>query len=411
MADFKVVYRTDEASWATTWEPGCPLCLTAVQVARNIATGHCYLQLKIENISDTTADRLKLTANITYADGSVETVTYEPLDADLPSHYVLRPDPIPLAGSKITSVEAHIAEVAVGKTLWKATGATFEAALQTPVQLPLELAAERRTELIDQGKNPDNFRFLAEDCDTWWHCSCGMPNVGNGRCARCGITREMIFSLQDESTLSLRANERKECQSRREKQRKKILRTSMAAIALIAVALGAAFSYVWLKTDLIFPNSRYDEAMELFESGNYEASYQVFAGLGTIKDAAAMKDACGFELGNQLFREGKFEEADRYYPRTSSSKEAVETSKRAIADETRAEGRLASAASMYDAIDEPELAQEARYQYVTENFEGDYNEHLLGFLRQLAKAEYEDAPELLDQYIAKWQPDHPEIAE
>ncbi len=410
MADYKVIYRRDYPAGTAPWEAGCPLCLNTVQVARNTATGECYLQLKFANISDAVVESFQANIVVSYQDGTREELSLRPLDADIPAYRFHQAEPVALAGSEIVDVGVSLVETATRTQSWKTQGEPFHSIATVPLALSEAAAQLRVSELADLGKSAADYPDAAQDHGEWWVCSCGMPNVGNGHCARCGIQRKTIFALQDEDTLNLRADRRKEVQDRRRKRKNKILGASVASVALIAVTLGGVFAYVWFKTDIIIPNSRYDEAMELFEAGDYKASYLAFVALGTTKDAEAMKDACGFELGNQYFREGKFEEADRCYPLDSFG-EDVGKSKRAIADETREEGRLASAAAMYDAIDEPELAQEARYQYVAENLEGDYNEYLLGFLRQLAKAEYEDAPELLDQYIAKWQAEHPEVAE
>lgn len=399
MADYKVVYRGDSTNGGVTWEPGCPLYLSAVQVARNTATGECYLQLKIVNVSDTTAESYKLEATIHYADGFTEAVTYEPLDANLPSHCVARPDPIALEGSQVSSVEACIKTVSGGGNQWFSTGALPENDEKEPVSLSPQASQERVIELKKLRKDPNCYQFAAIDHGAWWRCSCGTVNVGQGTCVNCNLPKRDILDLQNEDKLLERATQRK--------ARKKRTAIIWAAIGIAIIAI---FGFLLLKTDALVPNASYDRAMAHYENGEFEASFAGFQTLGSYRDAVALRDASAIELGSRDFRNGKFADAENWYL-TVSDREAVTDSKRRIADEMLSEGKLAMAALMYEYLGEAKLAQETRYQYITNNFDGDYNQHLVDFLKELAKEKYKDATELLKSYQEKWKGDHPEVME
>ena len=38
---YKVIVRRDLANGQATWEPGCPLVVSALQVSRDVETGAC----------------------------------------------------------------------------------------------------------------------------------------------------------------------------------------------------------------------------------------------------------------------------------------------------------------------------------------------------------------------------------
>lgn len=400
MSKYKVIYRGDATNGGTTWEPGCPLYLSAVQVARNTTTSECYLQLKLVNVSDTTVESYKLEATIHYADGSTEAVIYEPLDADLPSHCVARPDPIALEGSQVSTVEASIKTISTGDKQWVSTGALLESDNKALVALSPRASRERETTLKKLGKDPGCYKYAALDHDAWWRCSCGTANVGQGTCVSCHLPKKEVFDLQEEDVLLRRAKQRK---TRR-------TRTALISVTLVAIFFAALPLFLYFRTDIFVPNGSYEHALAQFRAGNYQESMKSFLALGTFRDSDALMRESALELGNQYFREGKFSEAEVRYA-IASDKEAAAENKLRIADETLNEGKLAMAALMYENLGEEELAQETRYQYITNNFDGDYNQYLVDFLKQLVKDEYKDAADLLKSYQEKRKSDHPEVME
>lgn len=121
MANYKVIFKatSNEPGAPTHWEPGCPLLIKAVQVARDTQTGDAYLQLKLWNLTDKTIGSFVLKAEITYQDGTRETVEVNPLDADIAPCYDYKPEPISLAHGNVDKAEARILAVTCGGAGWQ----------------------------------------------------------------------------------------------------------------------------------------------------------------------------------------------------------------------------------------------------------------------------------------------------
>lgn len=239
MGNFKVVFRSDNQGADTSpgWEPGCPLLVNAVQVSRNTDTGQCYLQLKLSNISGTIVNSFKLQADVSYADGTTETVELNPLDADIQPAKMYRPEPQELTGSEIASVTTHVLQVSQPTGRWHTQQAPAPIPTGEPLALEQFAAIERKHTLIDLEKSSDDYDRAIVDGDSWWVCPCGMPNVERDACCSCGMTRDALRQLEDEAYLHTKSAERKEIEQRRERKRKQFI---IAIIALAAIAvLGA----------------------------------------------------------------------------------------------------------------------------------------------------------------------------
>lgn len=395
MVNFKVIYRADIANGGVSWEPGCPLRLSAVQVARNTSTGKCYLQLKIENLSDKTVEKFKLTAEVTYADGSVETATYKPLDADLPSHHVLKPGPIPLAGSEVVTVQAYITDVVARTTLWKSSGVTFDAAPQAPVQLSPELAAERRAMLDRLGKNPDSLGFLAEDHSTWWRCSCGAYNVGKGTCIGCALPRDTIFDLQDENALRRSIGNRKSRRTKRAKMAAAIVASAVAVaiVAVVAVAVGTNQNKAF----------EYATAIQLQADGESYKAYEIFLSLGDYEDSASKAQETALAFTTYLISKNQPNNAARWLEESVPDEKTREDFLAMQAKESMESGRYIDATLWYYVAGDEASADEAKYQHIVANYDAIQDADTLfksnffhTALKELADKEYKDTAALRD---------------
>ena len=80
MANFKVVYRDERPAW----QPGCPILVEVVQVARDTESQRAFLQVRARNVSGGTVGAIEAEALVTSPDGSAETVPLSTLDADVP---------------------------------------------------------------------------------------------------------------------------------------------------------------------------------------------------------------------------------------------------------------------------------------------------------------------------------------
>ena len=60
MAIYSVIYRDEQPKW----QPGCPVYVSVVQVARNVEAARCYLQLKLQNLTDARIDKVVLAVHV-----------------------------------------------------------------------------------------------------------------------------------------------------------------------------------------------------------------------------------------------------------------------------------------------------------------------------------------------------------
>ena len=86
MQKCKIVFRSDRATKgknALTWEYGCPIEISAIQIARDTETAATFLQMKAQNISDEPVSSIAIDISITALDGESVQKQIKYLDADI----------------------------------------------------------------------------------------------------------------------------------------------------------------------------------------------------------------------------------------------------------------------------------------------------------------------------------------
>ena len=236
MANFKVVFRADSdgAERRTGWEPGCPILVKAIQVARDTQTGDAYLQLKVWNLTDQTVGSFALQAEVTYQDGTRETVEANPLDADIAPRHDYKPLPVHLAGGAIADVHARVLEATYGNASWHSAQPAAPLPQGAPLNLEQGLLVERQELLASLGKSADKYATSVLREDAWWVCPCGTPNVERSHCLRCGMPLDTLEKLEDEDYLRGKMRERKQAKER--KRRKTILLVLALVLGVLAAA-------------------------------------------------------------------------------------------------------------------------------------------------------------------------------
>lgn len=413
VADYKVVFRADGGGGGkpASWEPGCPLLVKAIQVARNTQTGEAYLQLKLWNLTDEVVESFTLMAEVTYRDGTQETLEVSPLDADIARGCSYRPEPAALAQGAVAAASARIVAATYGNTTWHSEQPVITTP-QQPLDLSEDALAERRILIADLGKPADEYSTRAFAGDGWWVCPCGTPNVGRERCVACSMSIGTLHKLEDEDYLNSRMRERLEAE-KRERRRKKVTRVALVTILLCCTALAAGYFFVFV------PSSAYDKAMEMAAGGTedrqqYANAYYEFQRLGNYRDSEQQAVEAALGYVEEWVMSGQAEEATSWIGHRLDNPNPdwnlINSSAEAKAQKYIDEGRYASAAAWFDFIGDDERSNEAKYQYVTSNIDGDFSDFVLFYLRDLAEAGYEDAESLLESYSAAWS-DQIEAAE
>ena len=199
MANYKVIYRDENPKW----QPGCPMRIEVVQVSRDTESQAAFLQIKTRNVSANTIDAIEISAHATAPDGTVETVEFSTLDANVAAGGEWIPKALRLSSSEIEQVTTFVTR--------SGDATSFEPAIALPGQelLPLSPEAQRarKAELKAAGLNPEKLQDRIYRNDDWWICSCGALNVGRETCHSCDAPLELLLRLEDGEWLEERDRE------------------------------------------------------------------------------------------------------------------------------------------------------------------------------------------------------------
>lgn len=212
MSDYNIIYRSEVGSTtdAPLWEPGCPIQVLVVQVPRNTKTAKTYLQLKVKNVSSGAVGSIIGEASVVYSDGQTDSVNLGFFDADIQQSETKALKATPLPKPNIESVSVTIKRTEGEKGTWESS----EAPIRIPVPESLELSelasCERSFRLTQNGVNPQQLSGRVHDEGAWWICSCGQLNLDRGTCCECGVNKQDLFNLENDSELSEACLKRKE---------------------------------------------------------------------------------------------------------------------------------------------------------------------------------------------------------
>ena len=121
--------------------------------------------------------------------------------------------------------------------------------------------------------------------------------------------------------------QRKEAEARakREAERRAKKKKRIALIALIAVLAAALMiAALIVVTEVIIPNSKYNEAVKLYEAGKYEEAITAFEALDGYKDSEDKIKLCKYDQAIKLYEAGKYEEAIAAFEALDGYKDSAE---------------------------------------------------------------------------------------
>lgn len=328
-----------------------------------------------------------------------------PLDADVQPAKTHRPEPVSLAGSQITNVIVRVLSVSQPEIEWHAEAGSEPGPIPVGTELVLDkkATAERAKSLEELYKDSSKYRHAVTLDNTWWVCSCGMPNVDRDRCCRCDLSKDYLVALEDEQSLIARCEERRIRTAKRKRKR-------LIASASFIIAVVAALAILFFTTDVIVPNASYNAAARLLSEKNYDSAYSAFLKLGTYRGSDQAAQECALQAAQSALDSEEFATLERWYSRIDRKNE-IDGSIREKASQLSSESKLGSAAGLYQIIGDEEAENQTLYQYVQNNYDGDYNEFVAKFLGQLAQDNYEDSKDLRNSYIERWKSEYPDVAE
>ena len=209
MANYKIIFKDEKCPW----EAGCPVLITAVQVSRNTETAEAYLQVKAKNISNQDIESVYATLDVKFSDGTSETLSFEYLDADIPTTKEIALKPQKLVRGDVEACKLTITRIKTAVDVWLSAGG----ADIVPAQKPLELcnrAAKERTRILQEKHGsllfPETVYGAVQDYQSWWICACGQVNTNRDNCCKCGCSKASLLDTEDEAKLLASVDEHDE---------------------------------------------------------------------------------------------------------------------------------------------------------------------------------------------------------
>lgn len=354
------------------WEAGCPVILEAVQVSRDAEEGAAYLQARVKNAGARPIEYLRIDVTFALSDGGSVDAAFEYFDISVkPGESVALPAK-PVEQVNVVGIDAEAVAIKTDASEWESTGeggAIPEGGKL--LVLDPELLAERRRLFEENGLSTAHADYVVRSGPNWWVCACGQLNVRRKTCWLCRVERAFLEKTEDARFLQRSAEERAAADKRAEqeaqraeetkqerrakaKKKVKIAIPIAAVIVIIAAAIAVAVTFV-------IPQMKYNDAMDDYDAGNYEAAFEKFDGLN-YSDSEEMKHEVGVSMAQKAL-----EEAD--YP---------------------------SAIEWFDKIGNDSSATDVKLRYVKEHMDVD-DEMTVQFVQELADMDYKNARELYKQ--------------
>ncbi len=345
MSTYKVVFKADHKTagpYALTWEPECPIQITAVQVSRNVDSSATFLQVKVRNVSSENVSSIAVELEAHLTDDKTARTSLEYLDVDIApaAERVLKPRQ--LSHANITACKLAIARIGDSKGIWQSTGSAKPRPTRKELQLSPKAFAQRARSLGDKAGDL-TIKGAVQDHGTWWVCACGQANVNRDTCCACGSKKKALIENENEIELLKKADaysERiykeatglakegakpddlrkaisllesvpdwKDAGSQTERYREKLTeketaqhkKTRKITIATVSALAGVA-AIIALAVFAVIPVVQYGKAAQLVDEADFEAAVDLASKIGGIKsgNAQSLKEEAQYQyaVGN-----------------------------------------------------------------------------------------------------------------
>lgn len=296
MASYKVIVRKSQKADddLPSWQQGCPLLVDAIQVSRNTETGKAFVQSRVRNISDKTIGALHLKVVVRLGNGETTEYEHRDLDADITAGTTYDLKPIELSDGDV--LDADITVVSADE--WVEDDQKTLAVVREPIDINEQYLPERALVLREAGcACPESaLQYRLTDHGSWWLCPCGCLNVVRTTCWNCSGNKEELQASEDQQALAAHERERKDAEAAKEQAEKaaaevaqaKRRKTTIIAACVTALALAVLF----VVTQVILPSNKYNQAIALEESGDFDGAIQLYTQLGDYKDSVARANTC-----------------------------------------------------------------------------------------------------------------------
>ena len=203
MSKYKIAFRADRdtaGSYALSWEPECPLQITAVQISRNVESSATFLQVKVRNVSSECVSSIEVELEARLLTGETEQTSLEYLDVDIAAATEITLKPRQLAHANVTACKLTVKRATSSKETWQSTGSANPLPAHKELQLSRR-ALEQRARALEAKADDSTIKGAVQDHETWWVCACGQINVKRDDCCVCGNKKQMLLENEDKVKL------------------------------------------------------------------------------------------------------------------------------------------------------------------------------------------------------------------
>ena len=346
---------------------GSPVVIAAGTLLKDNQNGKVIAQLKLRSISEKTIKAVKVKLNLFDTAGNPvgDSVEYSYLDLNAGRDAEFgQKSPIAVADAKSRSYQASVTEVVfVDQSVWTANDGKWEP-LAKPAPLPISDPELLKQYQMHYGSDA---RYAAKAEKDLWHCTCGALNHEDESCHVCGHSLAELQSVdmakltaEKDARLEEAACKAAEEQAAADAQKKKT--TKILAIVIPSVC--AVIASVLLITNVIIPNSKYNDAVALMDAGSYEEAIAAFEAMDGYKDSIQKIKDCELAIlegkynnAVALMEAGNYEEAasafNTLFDFKDSQEKAAEAeiaAKYASAESLLNDGKTAQAAIAFGKI-------------------------------------------------------------
>lgn len=302
---------------------GLPFEIEAGALLVDTTTDNVIAQLKMVSYADKRVKAVKVTVQPEDTRGEVlgDEITHQYLDLDAKRGESFgQKTPVPMADRGTRSFSIRNVELIYSDNSVVSSDAKEWHQLPEQESLRATIADDEliRQYQIEYG---DNCLYLLQELPGLWRCVCGTTNRSDEEtCHSCGQRYETLRAI-DPETIEKHKEDRlesirleHEAQAERERiakeeaakaeaEKKERLKKAGIRAAIAATAVAAAFL---IASFTIIPASKYNNAVEMMESGDFAEAEAAFSALGDYQDAQAKATECQYGRAMALFESGDY---------------------------------------------------------------------------------------------------------
>lgn len=259
-----------------------PVVVLAGALLKDQQSGAIVAQLKFQNISPKIIKAIEVSLSALDITGKELTGVegYQYLDMSVKCGDIFGTDKaIIMPNYNSRSFELNSIKVVFSdNSVWEKDNLTF---IELETQIKLKDKHEEEIVLQYRKLTTSKAVYVPLETGGLWHCTCGCINQTD-KCPRCGCTKSTIFSeynlpaitatlnaQKEEERLQTAQREKAEKEQKKKSKRIKIIIASVIAIFIVGLIV---FNVV---ADYIIPESKYQEALEYFENGDYKTGREI----------------------------------------------------------------------------------------------------------------------------------------